>query len=121
MASVAATAATPKGRAAPPLVTDGPCRRTGCDATIEQKEQAMSTAARSRHVSDRPERALRIEDGRVICPRRGLVDISRCWQCPDYRGMSAGRVEGLICGASFEMTDGATYAGDDVPAEDRPR
>jgi hypothetical protein len=79
------------------------------------------TTARSRHVSDAPERALRIEDGRVICPRRGLVDISRCWQCPDYRGMSAGRVEGLICGASFEMTDGATYAGDDVPAEDRPR
>jgi hypothetical protein len=102
------------------LVTDGPCPHPGCDATIEPKEKAMTTA-RSRHVSDRPERALRIDEGRVVCPRRGVVDIARCWRCPDYRGMSAGRVEGLICGASFEMTDVATYAGDDAPAEDRPR
>jgi hypothetical protein len=75
----------------------------------------------SRHVSDRPERALRIDDGQVICPRRGVVDIARCWRCPDYRGLSMGRVEGLVCGAPFETTDGPASLRDGAPGEARPR
>jgi predicted RNA-binding Zn-ribbon protein involved in translation (DUF1610 family) len=31
--------------------------------------------------ADRDERVLAVEAGRVICPRRGSVDIERCWTC----------------------------------------
>jgi hypothetical protein len=79
------------------------------------------TTARSRHVSDRPERALRIDEGRVVCPRQGVVDIARCWGCPDYRGLSTGRVEGLVCAASFDTTDGPALARDDASSEAHPR
>ena len=47
----------------------------------------------------RPDRVLTIEAGQVVCPRRGVVDLELCWMCPAYRGLSAGRVEGLVCGA----------------------
>ena len=76
------------------------------------------TAARSRHASDKPERALRIEDGRVICPRQGRVDIARCWQCPDYVGLSTGHIEDLVCGASFKSIDGRAQAARDQAAAD---
>jgi hypothetical protein len=48
--------------------------------------------------ADRHEQVLAVEAGRVICPRRGSVDIERCWTCPEYRGLTTSRVEGLICG-----------------------
>jgi hypothetical protein len=48
--------------------------------------------------ADRDERVLAVEAGRVICPRRGSVDIERCWTCRDYRGLTTGRIEGLRCG-----------------------
>jgi hypothetical protein len=48
--------------------------------------------------ADRDERVLAVEAGRVICPRRGSVDIERCWTCGEYRGLTSGRVEGLRCG-----------------------
>jgi hypothetical protein len=60
------------------------------------KEDAMRTWA-SRHRAERYERVLAIEAGQVVCPRRGIVDLERCWGCPAYQGLSAGRIEGLVC------------------------
>lgn len=48
--------------------------------------------------ADRDERVLAVEAGRVMCPRRGSVDIEMCWACREYRGLTTGRVEGLRCG-----------------------
>ena len=53
----------------------------------------------SPHVRRPHERTLAIEAGQVVCPRRGIVDIEDCWTCSAYRGLSSGRIEGLICGA----------------------
>jgi hypothetical protein len=44
------------------------------------------------------ERVLAIEEGQVVCPRRGIVDLELCWDCPAYRGLTTGRLEGVICG-----------------------
>ena len=44
-------------------------------------------------------RTLAIEAGQVVCHRRGIVDIEECWSCSAYRGLSSGRIEGLICRA----------------------
>ena len=77
------------------------------------------TTARPRHASDRPEHALRIEDGRVICPRQGRVDIARCWRCPDYLGLSTGHVEALVCGTSFDPIDSTATARDPAAADAR--
>ena len=54
---------------------------------------------RRSHRPSRPthERILSVEAGRLMCPRRGIVDIEDCWICPAYRGMGGGPVEGLIC------------------------
>jgi hypothetical protein len=43
------------------------------------------------------ERILAIEAGQVVCPRRGIVDIERCWACPAYRGGAPGIADGLVC------------------------
>lgn len=53
------------------------------------------------------ERALRVERGEVMCPRRGPVDIERCWVCREYRGMADTHVEWLVCG----LTDDAVASG----------
>lgn len=79
------------------------------------------TVTRSRHASDGPERALRVDDGRVSCPRRGSVDIARCWRCPDYRGLSSGHVEGVLCAADSEVTSGPTPGDQVSPVEHVPR
>ena len=42
-------------------------------------------------------RTLAVEDGEVVCPRRGVVDLELCWVCPAYGGLSGGRVQGVIC------------------------
>ncbi|HET7169234.1 MAG TPA: hypothetical protein VFI69_08520 [Candidatus Limnocylindrales bacterium] len=62
-------------------------------------------------------RALTVEAGQVVCPRRGLVDLEVCWVCPAYRGLSTGHFEGVLCstGASLMSTVGSwlpTVAGD---------
>jgi hypothetical protein len=57
--------------------------------------------------SEPPERALPVERGRVMCPRRGSVDIERCWVCREYRGMADAHVEWLVCG----LTDDAVASG----------
>jgi hypothetical protein len=54
----------------------------------------------TRDGSDGTRRSLEIEGGQVVCPRRGIVDIERCWTCRDYRGLGTGRTEGLLCAAS---------------------
>jgi hypothetical protein len=47
----------------------------------------------------RPPRArvLAVDRGQVVCPRRGIVDLERCWACPAYRGLTTGHREGVIC------------------------
>ena len=45
-------------------------------------------------------RVLAVEAGQVVCPRQGVVDIERCWVCPAYGGLSAGRIEGVVCMAN---------------------
>ena len=44
------------------------------------------------------ERVLAVEEGHVVCPRRGIVDLTLCWGCPAYRGLTTGPREGVICG-----------------------
>jgi hypothetical protein len=67
----------------------------------------------------RSEHALRIEAGQVVCPRRGILDIEGCWMCPDYRGMSEGRFESVICGLSEESLASAVWALDHAQVADR--
>jgi hypothetical protein len=45
------------------------------------------------------DRILAVEAGQVVCPRQGIVDMERCWVCPAYDGLSAGRIEGVVCTA----------------------
>ena len=68
---------------------------------------------------DRAERALRVEAGHVVCPRRGLVDIQECWSCPEYRGLSDRRVESLLCGLTGETLASALWAVDHGPGTHR--
>jgi len=65
------------------------------------------------------ERALGVEAGQVACPRQGIVDIERCWVCPEYRGLSAGHVEALICGLSAESLASAVWSLDHGPRPER--
>jgi hypothetical protein len=58
------------------------------------------------------ERALRVEAGQVVCPRRGVVDIEACWTCPEYRGLTDGRSEHVVCGLSEESLASAVWALD---------
>jgi len=51
-------------------------------------------------MSERRDRILAVEHGKVICPRQGVVDIARCWICPAYDGLSSGSCEGVVCRAS---------------------
>jgi hypothetical protein len=47
------------------------------------------------------DRTLAVEDGEVVCPRQGIVDLELCWVCPAYGGLSEGRVQGIICTTSL--------------------
>ena len=47
------------------------------------------------------DRVLVVEAGQVVCPRKGIVDMERCWVCPAYDGLSTGRFEGVICKADL--------------------
>lgn len=66
-------------------------------------------SARTIGRNDHQERALRIERGEVVCPRRGLVDIEDCWDCGEYRGLADGRTESLVCGLSEESLASALW------------
>ena len=50
-------------------------------------------SARTTGRKGRSELALRIEGGKVSCPRRGIIDIEDCWVCREYGGLADGRVE----------------------------
>ncbi|MFL5686871.1 MAG: hypothetical protein ACJ77D_12525 [Chloroflexota bacterium] len=67
--------------------------------------------------SDPPERALPVEHGQVMCPRRGAVDIERCWACREYRGMADAHVEWLVCA----LTDDDIASGFWAIEQDRSR
>lgn len=56
-------------------------------------KQRRFTKAPGRH------RVLTVEAGQVVCPRRGIVGMERCWVCPEYDGLSAGWIEGVVCRA----------------------
>jgi len=43
------------------------------------------------------ERVLAVEEGQVVCPRRGIVDLELCWTCPAYQGLTTTAREGVIC------------------------
>ena len=47
------------------------------------------------------DRVLAVEAGQVMCPRRGVVDIERCWMCPAYGGLSETYAEGVVCNANL--------------------
>jgi hypothetical protein len=61
------------------------------------KENAMTSFNPHRMRPPR-ERVLAVEAGQVVCPRRGIVDLEMCWDCPAYRGLTTGPREGVICG-----------------------
>ena len=68
----------------------------------------------------RPPRArvLAVESGQVICPRRGMVDLERCWNCPAYRGLTTGPREGVICGTEpVFLSIGARWPLGDLGAD----
>ena len=74
----------------------------------------MSASTTVRRTGGR-ERALTIEAGQVVCPRRGIVDIEDCWICPNYRGLTTGRTESLVCGLTSESIASAMWALDHKP------
>lgn len=43
------------------------------------------------------EQVLAINHGRVVCPRRGMIDLELCFLCPRFRGFQEGTTEGLVC------------------------
>jgi hypothetical protein len=43
------------------------------------------------------ERVLVVDEGQVVCPRRGTVDLELCFLCPRFRGFHEGITEGLVC------------------------
>jgi hypothetical protein len=69
---------------------------------------------------DPPEHARRVEAGQVVCPRRGLVDIETCWTCRDYRGLSEGLVESVMCGLTEDALASAVWALDHGRIADPP-
>jgi hypothetical protein len=42
---------------------------------------------------------LPVDEGRVVCPQRGVVDVGRCLGCASYRGFRDGHRERLLCAA----------------------
>jgi hypothetical protein len=71
----------------------------------------------------RPPRArvLAVEGGQVVCPRRGIVDLEMCWECPAYRGLTTGHREGIICGTEpVFLSIAACWPLNDVAAAGRP-
>jgi len=46
-------------------------------------------------------RTLMVEEGQLVCPRAGIVDVERCWICPAFDGMSGGHLEGVVCKANL--------------------
>lgn len=49
-------------------------------------------------LGNRHEQVLVVEEGQVVCPRRGVVDLELCFPCPRFLGFHQGITEGLVCG-----------------------
>jgi len=64
------------------------------------------------------ERVLAVEDGQVVCPRRGVVDLEMCWVCPAYRGLTTGLREGVICGTEPFLSITARWPIGDLAADE---
>ncbi len=80
-----------------------PCVRGALgEKMVEGNERTtMSRMKAMRSLALRPsELPLVIEAGQVVCPRRGTVDIERCFPCRDYRGLEHSRAERLVCGTA---------------------
>jgi hypothetical protein len=43
------------------------------------------------------EQVLVVDEGQVVCPRRGTVDLELCFLCSRFRGFHEGITEGLVC------------------------
>jgi hypothetical protein len=84
----------------------------GAERHDRVKEAAMGARPIDSERTGSSERALRVERGRVMCPRRGVVDIEQCWVCREYQGMSDAHVESLICGLSDEALESGLWAVD---------
>ncbi len=65
----------------------------------------MRSSHRSRP-TNRDEQLLRVEAGRVGCPRRGVIDLELCFVCPHFSGFQEGITEDLVCG--YESVPGIT-------------
>jgi hypothetical protein len=76
-------------------------------------------SARTTGRKGRSELALRIEGGKVSCPRRGIIDIEDCWVCREYGGLADGRVESLVCGLSEDVIAGAFWPLERGPSSQR--
>jgi hypothetical protein len=57
----------------------------------------MRSNRRSRP-ENRDEQVLPVEAGRVVCPRRGVIDLELCFVCPHFSGFQEGVTEDLVCG-----------------------
>jgi hypothetical protein len=55
-------------------------------------------SSRRSRPTQRYEQTLAVDDGQVSCPRQGLIDLGRCFQCPHFGGFQEGLTEALVCG-----------------------
>jgi hypothetical protein len=78
------------------IVTTGTVAARGLGVTIWMLEVDMRYGRRIR--MRRPhERVLAVEEGQVVCPRRGFIDIETCFACSRFRGFQEGITEDLVC------------------------
>jgi len=45
----------------------------------------------------RTEQVLRVGNGQVVCPRRGVIDLELCFPCTHFGGFQEGLTEDLVC------------------------
>ena len=98
-------------RLAAGFVTSGPCRYGPPQRALRAGGTTPWSCIESRR-NGATHRILAVEAGQVVCPRRGIVDLERCWVCPAYDGLSAGRIEGVVCKANLAEPDALSPACD---------
>ena len=79
------------------IVTTGTVAAAGSGVTIWMVEVHMRYGRRIR-MRKPHERALAVEEGQVVCPRRGVIDLETCFACSQFRGFQEGITEDLVCG-----------------------
>lgn len=86
------------------------------------QEAVMGNSRRSRP-TNREEQLLRVKAGRVVCPRRGVIDLELCFVCAYFGGFQQGITEGLVCGYGSVLGISDFDRGMDVapwPDRDQP-